>query len=216
MTSYQAPPDNPPTAEDRRATAEKFRFGLPASLALSLVVHGIALLATQSARLAALPPGQAPLPLEATFVKPQAPPAPSPPTAPSDLPRVPADTALVETVPAAAATDHTESLDEGPISAPRLIGQPDFSEIEKSRVRMPIRVVLQIEVSPLGLAEAVTVMEADPLPATTLESVRQAFLKARYTPARGPRGKLAGAIEITVNLQPLGPFAPLPTETIRR
>lgn len=139
-------------------------------------------------------------------------PAPTPPPAPNEPLTVPGEAPVVAAERSAATTiDDAEAPDDGLVARPQLIGEPDFSEIEKSRVSIPIRVVLRIDVSPLGLADTVEVIEAGPLPSATLDLITKAFLKARYTPARSPGGKRAAALEITVNLQPAGPFAPLPT-----
>src|SRR5262245_31372533 len=123
MTSDQAPPAPLPIVEDRHTAAQAFRLGLPASLVISLSIHAFALLASLGAPIAAKPSDKPPR-LEATLVKPQAPPAPTPP---ADLRRS-ADTTPVDAVPATATTEADEPRDESPIAPPQLIGQPDFSE----------------------------------------------------------------------------------------
>lgn len=209
MDSNRAPEHGPATDGKHTRTLGKFRFDLPASLVISLLMHGALLIALAGEPISARSTGVVARRIEAMLVTPQVIVATPPPGVATDRPPVLAEPPLA--TPPVAPPGGDEPAADGPIVPPQLIGDPDFSEIEKIRVPVPIRVVLRISVSAQGLAEEVSVVEADPLPTATLELVRKAFLNARYTPARSSEGNRGAELEITVNLQPAGPFAPLPT-----
>jgi hypothetical protein len=117
-----------------------------------------------------------------------APPLPTPPPeAPHEIPPSPSNEA---------ATEH-------PGVAPHFLGDPGLDELGEIPVLSHGQLTLSIHVSPLGTAEKIEVIRADPVPRELVDGLRSKLSRARYAPARSPSGKaLAGVMEIVVQFEP--------------
>lgn len=202
-----------PTSQHAVNSADSRRISFPinirSSIALSILAHLLALMATQSDPQSGRVDRIRPTRLDATLNR-----SVPTPTAPSvALTKLVADTPNSSSQNAPPATTAKDDLsDSALLEGPRLIGQPDFSAVEKDRVAIPINVRLLIVVSAAGLAESVTILESEPVPSETLEKIKEAFQDARYWPARDAHGAQSARMEITVNIFPYGPFAPISPE----